>query len=354
MSSMQTIKRFANNKVANKIGITVDDVQRCLAMWAEPHRFYHGLNHLFKILDTIDVFWEDGVYDSVESREMIEIIALFHDVIYDPKAKDNEVKSADLFSGLATDSSNSLTIYQAILDTDYGNWREPTSEESKEFRLLDWTDPLYHSSMFDLLTAEKQLLKEYQYVNYVEYKENRLKFIKYALEQSKSNEDKEMLYELHKWVESYRPNIGVYAGSFNPFHIGHLNILEQAERVFDKVIILAAKNPDKGMLESFGDIDYVLPYHEIVRYDGLTSDYLDTVRSYADVTLVRGLRNGYDLQYESNFRRYMEEMGEVEVVYYLSGTSFQHISSSDVRGLYKLDEAVYNQYIPSKYSYCRK
>ena len=39
--------------------------------------------------------------------------------------------------------------------------------------------------------------------------------------------------------------LGVYAGSFQPFHLGHLNILEKAEQIFDQVIIARGINPSK-------------------------------------------------------------------------------------------------------------
>lgn len=40
--------------------------------------------------------------------------------------------------------------------------------------------------------------------------------------------------------------IGVYPGSFNPWHEGHEDVLNKALKVFDKVIILIGYNPDKG------------------------------------------------------------------------------------------------------------
>jgi len=42
-----------------------------------------------------------------------------------------------------------------------------------------------------------------------------------------------------------QPHIGVFAGSFNPFHKGHYNVLQKAEKLFDKVIILSEKTQTK-------------------------------------------------------------------------------------------------------------
>lgn len=42
----------------------------------------------------------------------------------------------------------------------------------------------------------------------------------------------------------------IYAGSFNPFHAGHLNIIQRAEKYFDKITILIAVNPNKNYVVS--------------------------------------------------------------------------------------------------------
>ena len=157
------------------------------------------------------------------------------------------------------------------------------------------------------------------------------------------------------FVECRRPKIGIYAGSFRPFHVGHLNVLEQAEKIFDKVIILYAVNPDKISDGKDGvwidKLRHTLPYHEVVTFDGMTTDYMAQVREYADVTLVRGLRNGNDLQYEENLRRFMEDSGECDAAYFLSGLAYQHISSSDLRSLMTFSFETYDRYLPTKYNY---
>ena len=52
--------------------------------------------------------------------------------------------------------------------------------------------------------------------------------------------------------------LGIYAGSFNPFHKGHYNILCKAEKIFDRVIIARGINPDKGPSEyDLADIETI-------------------------------------------------------------------------------------------------
>ena len=45
--------------------------------------------------------------------------------------------------------------------------------------------------------------------------------------------------------------VAVYTGSFNPFHKGHLDILNKAKRMFDEVVIAVGHNPDKYIHNGF-------------------------------------------------------------------------------------------------------
>lgn len=60
-----------------------------LARWAEPHRGYHDLAHLGAVLRNIDVL--SAVTEDVD---VVRLGAWFHDAVYDPKAQDNEARSA--------------------------------------------------------------------------------------------------------------------------------------------------------------------------------------------------------------------------------------------------------------------
>ncbi|NIR31937.1 MAG: hypothetical protein GWN84_22045 [Gammaproteobacteria bacterium] len=63
------------------------------AHYAEPHRHYHTLDHIEQCLRQFDLAAE-----RMEEPHAVEMALWFHDVIYQPAAKDNELRSAQLFA----------------------------------------------------------------------------------------------------------------------------------------------------------------------------------------------------------------------------------------------------------------
>jgi len=142
-------------------------------------------------------------------------------------------------------------------------------------------------------------------------------------------------------LESWYPKIGICCGSFNPFHKGHLNILHKAEDIFDKVIIARGVNPDKN--EKIFDLPKSILNRQIVDYDCLLTDMLCNL-GY-DVTLIRGLRNSTDLQYElTQFQFLQDTMPDIKIVNIFCDKEFEHISSSAIRSLMKYGD-VYKNYL---------
>ena len=166
------------------------------------------------------------------------------------------------------------------------------------------------------------IFKEYQFVDYETYKVERRKI----LEKYDVNPD---------WIKAtdkFVPKIGVLAGSFSPFHKGHMNILNKAEKIFDKVIIARGINPEKS--NDLRPLPECLSYRQIEYYDGLLTDFIDSL-GY-DVTLIRGLRNSIDLQYELTQFQYMQEFKpDIKIISIFCDKEFEHISSSSIRMLEK-------------------
>lgn len=141
--------------------------------------------------------------------------------------------------------------------------------------------------------------------------------------------------------------IGLYPGSFDPFHIGHLDIVRQAQKVFDEVVVIRAVNPDKNAPSSNLPEDFLNRMNvQVSSQCGLITNYVKALETEGhDVTLIRGLRSGADLAYEQNLVAFMRNMHpQLKVVFFLCDPKFQHISSSALRGIQQFSEEEYRKY----------
>jgi pantetheine-phosphate adenylyltransferase len=137
----------------------------------------------------------------------------------------------------------------------------------------------------------------------------------------------------------------IYAGSFDPFTIGHLSVLQEAHSLFEKVIVVIADNPDKKrrvdsqfMLEAIQEtVSMVFKDDKInvVKFEGLISDL---AHSKSIDYLVRGIRNGIDYEYEESLAKINESFG-LKTIYIRAG-NLSHVSSSMVMELYKYGKDV--------------
>ena len=110
---MYQIRNKVLSRLNDDFGVYYTKSQVWLAMYDHPHRFYHNWEHIENVMINAG--------DNIKSDEVFLAI-LFHDIIYDPRKKDNELKSAEFFlenkSEFRKLSPKSIeNVYNAILDT---------------------------------------------------------------------------------------------------------------------------------------------------------------------------------------------------------------------------------------------
>ncbi len=132
-----------------------------------------------------------------------------------------------------------------------------------------------------------------------------------------------------------------YPGSFDPMTHGHLDVLVQALNVADKVIVAIGIHPGKAPMFSFEEraqmirasLDEVLTGGagriSVVSFDRLV---VDAARANGASLLIRGLRDGTDLDYEMQMAGMNRQMApDVQTVFLPAGTASRPITATLVR-----------------------
>lgn len=137
----------------------------------------------------------------------------------------------------------------------------------------------------------------------------------------------------------------IYAGSFDPFTNGHLDIVKQASDMFNKVYILIACNSDKQRHYSHNAmenaIDNILIGEHIKNVSCISTDKLiaDEAKTLDCTYLIRGLRNPNDYNYEENIAKINHEINpNLKTIYFRADNDI--ISSSFVREMFKYDKDI--------------
>ncbi|ACX76132.1 pantetheine-phosphate adenylyltransferase [Fibrobacter succinogenes subsp. succinogenes S85] len=143
-----------------------------------------------------------------------------------------------------------------------------------------------------------------------------------------------------------RRRVAVFAGSFDPFTVGHLDLVKRAAMMFDSLFVVVAQNASKKNLfdaetraamveEAVSEI----PNVSVAVHGGLTVDFMKTVGAHY---LVRGIRNSSDLDAEQAVawnNKVIYGNGDVETVLLLSAQEHLVVSSTLVRELLKCGAA---------------
>ena len=142
-------------------------VERVAAHWCERHRYWHGPAHLTSML------WQIRGRATGQERDILALAALYHDAVYDPRARDNEEASADLLRSEAADVRDKI-VQEAAKLIAVSNWSEPVEAKlEKVFFELDTFQLSSACPLQERLAYELAIFREFQWVDVTTYRHKR-------------------------------------------------------------------------------------------------------------------------------------------------------------------------------------
>jgi len=152
---------------------------------------------------------------------------------------------------------------------------------------------------------------------------------------------------------SREPRTAVYTGSFDPITLGHLDVIERASRIFDRIVVGVGINPDKHPMFTL-DERVRLVQHSVSRlgnvavasFDGLSVAF---VRAQGAQVLLRGVRSLTDIDAEFTMTLANRKLdAAVETVFLMADAAYSHISSSLLKQITPLaDDASLLRFVPA-------
>ena len=129
----------------------------------------------------------------------------------------------------------------------------------------------------------------------------------------------------------------IFPGSFDPFTLGHLDILKRSLLLFDEIIVGVGKNINKKtMFSEKQRVSFIKDCFKnesrikVESYEGLTIDFCK--KNDANF-IVRGIRNNGDFEFEKAIARTNRKLSKIETVFLLTSAKTSFISSGIVREL---------------------
>jgi len=142
----------------------------------------------------------------------------------------------------------------------------------------------------------------------------------------------------------------IFPGSFDPFTLGHYDILKRSLSLFDEIIVgIGRNNQKKTMFSEKQRLSFIENCFKddkkikVEAYQGLTIDFCKKVGASF---IVRGIRNNGDFEFEKAIARTNRKLSKIETIFLLTSAKTSFISSSIVRELI-LNNGDYKQLVPN-------
>jgi pantetheine-phosphate adenylyltransferase len=147
-------------------------------------------------------------------------------------------------------------------------------------------------------------------------------------------------------------NVGIYPGSFDPITVGHLDLIQRAAKLFDKLYIGIGSNGGKKPFLNYSDRIHLIEKSchdiiniEVVYFDGLLVDYCKPRKIK---TIVRGLRAVSDFESELSMAHVNRKLyPDIDTMFLATDTDTSFVSSSMVREVFRLGGDI-SQFVPKE------
>ena len=154
----------------------IDEIE---ASYAEPHRYYHTGQHIDHCLKQFDL-----AHHEMDDADAIEMALWFHDIEYDPKARDNEYQSAERFKQIAhgaMDPALEEQIYRLIMITMHTD--APTGVDEQYIVDIDLSS--FGLPWDEFVHDSKNVHKEYSHLSTEEFVRRNRRFLQSLLDRPK-------------------------------------------------------------------------------------------------------------------------------------------------------------------------
>ena len=129
--------------------------------------------------------------------------------------------------------------------------------------------------------------------------------------------------------------IAIYPGSFDPIHLGHVRIVENAATIFDQVIVVAMQNREKKGFLSIEKRQELLKtsfeHLNNVVTDSSTGLVVDVAKALIAEVIIKGLRSSADFEIEMQMAQTNKKISAINTVFIPTDPEYSYISSRFIR-----------------------
>lgn len=132
----------------------------------------------------------------------------------------------------------------------------------------------------------------------------------------------------------------IYAGTFDPITNGHIDIIQRASRLCEKLLVAVAKNPAKQPLfdleERVSLVTQATMGLNNVEVIGFSDLLVDLARMKQADCLIRGIRSSDDIEYEIQLAQLNQKLaGQLETIFLPPSVEWRYLSSTMIRDIFR-------------------